>query len=70
MESYRPTDQELRDGWLAKKFPGVTVSPTPAFVPPSGWEWNPARKQYRNPATGEIYDAAGKRVHDVKQPAQ
>jgi hypothetical protein len=70
MQPYRPTDQELRDGWIANKFKGLVVSPTPAFVAPPGWEWNPARKQYRNPATGEIYDAAGKRVHDVKQPAQ
>jgi hypothetical protein len=33
----------------------------PAFVPPQDWQWNPARRQYRDPS-GKIYDASGNPV--------
>lgn len=36
--------------------------PDAAFKPPPSWEFSPSRKQYRDPATGTVYDLTGKAV--------
>jgi hypothetical protein len=32
------------------------------FAPPNNWQFSPSRKQYRDPATGKVYDLNGKEV--------
>jgi len=32
------------------------------FAPPTNWQFSPSRKQYRDPATGKVYDLNGKEV--------
>lgn len=68
IKSYEPTEQDRINGWFRKKtqgfpfdFTGTTGAPG-AFVPPSNWEWNEAKRQYRDPATGYLYDFRGTRV--------
>lgn len=63
LEKYkRPLDQQLRDYQQANPPPQPTMSTTPAFVPPRTWDYSQSRRQYRDPATGKIYDASGKEV--------
>lgn len=42
---------------------GATVENAPAFKPPATWQYSPSRDQYKDPATGKLYDRAG---HEVK----
>lgn len=61
----RTPSQKLKDriDELSTLSPAAPSTPGPtAFVPPPAWEWSASRRQYRDPATGTIYDAAGKRV--------
>lgn len=72
MAPFKPTQQQMIMGRALKNL-GIGVEPTgelinsltaptkPAFVPPPDWQWNPARRQYKDPA-GKIHDASGNLV--------
>jgi hypothetical protein len=61
----RTPAQKLKDRIeeLSTLSPSAVTPPAPtSFTPPPTWEWNAARRQYRDPATNTIYDASGKKV--------
>jgi hypothetical protein len=74
LKTWEPTPAERMRAQMLKNLQAVggtapepaPVAPTAApgggtFTPPANWQWNPGRKQYRDPA-GNLYDKDGKPV--------
>lgn len=46
----------------ASAAPSAPQSGGPRFIAPAGWLFSPSRQQYRDPASGKVYDLAGREV--------